>query len=139
MYICNKIHMSSLSYMQTHDFLTNVYEKSMCCDLKAFVLLLLVFVFFQAWWFTENLYTDLWGRWVMENNDNVWVYMDIPTSYRKGKTNHVKVCTFGYCLFSLVNPSVYVHCSKERFQMWVFSDSTEEPLWVPKEPFSEQF
>ncbi len=31
--------------MQTHDFLKNVYEKSMCCDLKAFVLLLLVFVF----------------------------------------------------------------------------------------------
>ncbi len=45
MYICNKIHMSSSSYMQTHDFLTNVYEKSICCDLKAFVLLLLVFVF----------------------------------------------------------------------------------------------
>ncbi|XP_051559322.1 epithelial membrane protein 2-like isoform X3 [Myxocyprinus asiaticus] len=62
----------------------------------------------DAWWFTRTLYTDLWGRWVMENNDDVWVYMDIPTSYRKGKRFTISgVVQLISCFCIMVALSVY--------------------------------
>lgn len=83
-------------------------------------------VFSQAWWFTRTLYTDLWGRWVMENNDDVWVYMDIPTSYRKGMTNNSIFLTF-----TLLKTKVQI--------LGFLSFPYKDYFGFPKEPFSKPF
>ncbi|GAA6087897.1 epithelial membrane protein 1 [Tachysurus ichikawai] len=62
----------------------------------------------DAWWFTRTMYTDLWGRWVMERNDDVWVYMDIPTSYRKDYLQAVQAFAVLACLFSVISLCVFL-------------------------------
>ncbi|KAA0721905.1 Epithelial membrane protein 2 [Triplophysa tibetana] len=63
----------------------------------------------MAWWFTRTLYTDLWGKWVMENEDNVWVYMDIPTSYRKDYLQAVQAFAVLSCLFAVFSLCVFIY------------------------------
>ena len=40
----------------------------------------------QAWWFTENVATDVWFRWIKVNG--VWNATDLPPSYPQGTHTH---------------------------------------------------
>ncbi|XP_055060695.2 epithelial membrane protein 1 isoform X3 [Misgurnus anguillicaudatus] len=91
------------------------YPLNMLKALGGICLLHLTTIFFlfwatidDAWWFTDTLYTDLWGGWEMENNDNVWVYKDIPTSYRKDYLKAVQVFAVLACLFAVVSLCVFI-------------------------------
>ena len=42
---------------------------------------------FQAWWMTNSISTDVWGRWIQTNG--VWNLTDLPegSHYPQGKTH----------------------------------------------------
>ena len=52
-----------------------------------------VFLFsLQAWWFTENVATDVWFRWIKVNG--VWNATDLPSTYPQGTHTHTHT---GFC------------------------------------------
>ncbi|XP_076838487.1 epithelial membrane protein 1 isoform X1 [Brachyhypopomus gauderio] len=90
-------------------------SRSMLKALSGICFLHLTTIFFlfwatidDAWWFTRTMYTDLWGRWVMENNDDVWVHMDIPTSYRKDYLQAVQGFAVLACIFAVLSLGVFI-------------------------------
>lgn len=48
----------------------------------------------QAWWMTDMISTDVWGRWIKMNGE--WNYTDLPTGshYPQGKAH---TCTWNTC------------------------------------------
>ncbi|XP_028828355.1 epithelial membrane protein 1 isoform X2 [Denticeps clupeoides] len=76
------------------------------------IVLLFIAVIDDAWWFTRNMYTDIWGRWAMgdgEFEDEVWVYTDLPTSYRKDYLQAVQAFAVLSCLFAVVSLFVFIY------------------------------
>ncbi|XP_030636692.1 epithelial membrane protein 1 [Chanos chanos] len=72
------------------------------------IVLLFIALIDDAWWFTRNMYSDIWGRWVMEFDDNVWVYQDLPTSYRKDYLQAVQAFAVLSCLFTIFALFVFI-------------------------------
>ncbi|KPP71835.1 epithelial membrane protein 2-like [Scleropages formosus] len=48
----------------------------------ATITLLLAATINNGWWVTDTMSTDVWARWVYQNN--AWNYTSLPTSYPQG-------------------------------------------------------
>lgn len=52
------IHCLCPKFLRTCDFICSVFSSS------------------QAWWITDTMSTDIWGRWILENK--VWNFTELP-------------------------------------------------------------
>ncbi|KAG5832435.1 hypothetical protein ANANG_G00291150 [Anguilla anguilla] len=70
------------------------------------IIILLVATIDNAWWFTNDMSTDIWGRWVKLNN--VWNYTDMPSSYPQDYLQAVQATSVLSCIFSILGLFVFV-------------------------------
>ncbi|XP_031418090.1 epithelial membrane protein 1 isoform X1 [Clupea harengus] len=73
------------------------------------IVLLFIAVIDDAWWFTNSLYSDIWGRWVMEFDDEVWVYTDLPSSYRRDYLGAVQAFAILACMFVVFSLFAFIY------------------------------
>ncbi|XP_003964293.1 epithelial membrane protein 2 [Takifugu rubripes] len=72
------------------------------------IILLLVATIDNAWWMTENISTDVWGRWVQTNG--VWNLTDLPKGfhYPEDYLQAVQASAVLACIFSILGIFVFV-------------------------------
>ncbi|KAL0992994.1 hypothetical protein UPYG_G00101940 [Umbra pygmaea] len=71
------------------------------------IVLLLVATIDNAWWVTESMSTDVWGRWILTNG--VWNLTDLPTSsYSTDYLQAVQASSILACIFSILGLFVFV-------------------------------
>ncbi|KAJ8345211.1 hypothetical protein SKAU_G00294040 [Synaphobranchus kaupii] len=70
------------------------------------IIILLVATIDNAWWFTENISTDIWARWLKTND--VWNYTDIPSTYPQDYLQAVQATSVLSCIFSILGLFVFV-------------------------------
>ncbi|XP_023663488.1 epithelial membrane protein 1 [Paramormyrops kingsleyae] len=70
------------------------------------VILLLIATIKNAWWYTDTMATDVWGRWRMVGRG--WTYSELPGSYPDEPLQVVQATTVLACLFSILGLFVYV-------------------------------
>ncbi|KAJ8387537.1 hypothetical protein AAFF_G00152330 [Aldrovandia affinis] len=70
------------------------------------IILLLVATIDNAWWFTDTISTDVWGRWIKANG--VWNLTDIPDFYPQEYLQAVQATTVLSCIFSILGLFVFV-------------------------------
>ncbi|KAM4535634.1 epithelial membrane protein 1 [Fundulus diaphanus] len=74
----------------------------------ATIILLLVATIDNAWWVTKDMYTDVWGRWILQNG--AWNYTDLPTqsSYPSDYLQAVQATSVLACIFSIIGIFVFI-------------------------------
>ncbi|XP_076020692.1 epithelial membrane protein 1 [Genypterus blacodes] len=72
------------------------------------IILLLVATIDNAWWFTKDISTDIWARWILTNG--VWNQTDLPThsSYPHDYLQAVQASAVLACIFSIIGIFVFV-------------------------------
>lgn len=72
------------------------------------IVLLLVATIDNAWWVTETVSTDLWGRWLL--TDGVWNFTDLPTGshYPHDYLQAVQASSVLACIFSILGVFVFI-------------------------------
>ncbi|CAL8352495.1 unnamed protein product [Boreogadus saida] len=71
------------------------------------IILLLVATLDNAWWMTDKLSTDVWGRWVLQGND--WLYKELDlTDYPKEYLQVVQATSVLACIFAILALFVFV-------------------------------
>ncbi|MED6290181.1 hypothetical protein CHARACLAT_010427 [Characodon lateralis] len=72
------------------------------------IILLLVATIDNAWWFTETEYTDLWGRWDLNNLD--WHYSELKkyTDVQSDFLQSVQATSVLACVFTILALFVFV-------------------------------
>ncbi|XP_062873284.1 epithelial membrane protein 2-like [Trichomycterus rosablanca] len=69
-------------------------------------ILLLACTIENAWWKTETMSTDIWGRWLWSNNH--WNFTDVPESYPADYLQAVQASTVLACVFSGIGVFVFL-------------------------------
>ncbi|KAJ0033025.1 hypothetical protein NQD34_000132 [Periophthalmus magnuspinnatus] len=69
------------------------------------IILLLVATIDNAWWVTDTLSTDLWGRWVMTNS--VWHYTNLK-NYPEEYLQTIQATSVLACIFAILALFVFV-------------------------------
>ncbi|XP_037545420.1 epithelial membrane protein 2 [Nematolebias whitei] len=74
----------------------------------AAIILLLVATIDNAWWVTDDMYTDIWARWV--NINGVWNYTELPTDtfYPTDYLQAVQATSVLACIFSFISLFVFM-------------------------------
>ncbi|XP_018593991.1 epithelial membrane protein 1 [Scleropages formosus] len=72
----------------------------------ATITLLLAATINNGWWVTDTMSTDVWARWVYQNN--AWNYTSLPTSYPQDYLQTVQAFTVLACIFSILGLFVFV-------------------------------
>ncbi|KAM4717981.1 epithelial membrane protein 1 [Anableps anableps] len=74
----------------------------------ATIILLLVATIDNAWWVTDNMRTDVWARWIWQ--DNKWNYTDLPdhASYPSDYLQAVQATTVLACIFCIIGLFVFI-------------------------------
>ncbi|XP_073350715.1 epithelial membrane protein 2-like [Pagrus major] len=72
------------------------------------IILLLVATIDNAWWMTNSISTDVWGRWIQTNG--VWNLTDLPTGshYPTDYLQAVQASSVLACIFSILGIFVFV-------------------------------
>ncbi|XP_067089464.1 epithelial membrane protein 2-like [Osmerus mordax] len=70
------------------------------------IILLLVATIDNAWWFTDNMATDVWFRWIKVNG--VWNTTDLPSTYPQEYLQAVQASSVLACVFSILGIFVFV-------------------------------
>lgn len=72
------------------------------------IILLLVATIDNAWWMTNDMATDIWGRWTYMNG--MWNYTDLPTGshYPQDYLQAVQASSVLACIFSILGIFVFV-------------------------------
>ncbi|XP_062304295.1 epithelial membrane protein 1 [Osmerus eperlanus] len=70
------------------------------------IILLLVATIDNAWWFTNAVSTDVWGRW--EQTGSVWHYTNLKPGYPEDYLQAVQAGTVLACIFSILSLFVFV-------------------------------
>lgn len=70
------------------------------------IVLLLVATIDNAWWVTNETYTDVWGQWIMTNN--AWNLTDLPSTYPSNYLQAVQASSVLACIFSILGIFVFV-------------------------------
>ncbi|XP_010864597.1 epithelial membrane protein 1 [Esox lucius] len=70
------------------------------------IILLLVATIDNAWWFTDTVATDVWGRW--ELSSSVWHYTNLKGDFDKDYLQVVQSGAVLACIFSIVGLFVFV-------------------------------
>ncbi|KAJ8254313.1 hypothetical protein COCON_G00209250 [Conger conger] len=70
------------------------------------IIILLVATIDNAWWFTDTVSTDIWGRWDLINS--VWNYTSLPTDYPQDYLQAVQATSVLACIFSILGLFVFV-------------------------------
>ncbi|KAJ8251848.1 hypothetical protein GJAV_G00226100 [Gymnothorax javanicus] len=71
------------------------------------IILLLIATIDNAWWFTDNVSTDIWFRWV-KLPDGSWNSTDLPISYPQDYLQAVQATAVLACIFSILGLFVFV-------------------------------
>ncbi|XP_029950334.1 epithelial membrane protein 1 [Salarias fasciatus] len=69
------------------------------------IILLLVATIDNAWWITDTVSTDLWGKWVLTNS--VWHYTNLK-DYPEEYLQTVQATSVLACIFSILALFVFV-------------------------------
>ncbi|KAJ8377351.1 hypothetical protein AAFF_G00260800 [Aldrovandia affinis] len=70
------------------------------------VILLLIATIDNAWWITDTMSTDVWGRWV--NVGGQWNYTEIPNTNLQDYLHAVQASAVLSCIFSILGLFVFV-------------------------------
>ncbi|KAM9746207.1 epithelial membrane protein 1 isoform 1-T2 [Menidia menidia] len=72
------------------------------------IILLLVATIDNAWWITEDMATDVWARWILQNG--VWNYTELPTGshYPTDYLQAVQASSVLACIFSIIGIFVFL-------------------------------
>ncbi|XP_042341170.1 epithelial membrane protein 1 [Plectropomus leopardus] len=70
------------------------------------IILLLVATIDNAWWVTNTVSTDLWGRWVSTNSD--WHYTNLKDGYPEEYLQAVQATSVLACIFAILALFVFV-------------------------------
>ncbi|XP_018617584.1 epithelial membrane protein 1 [Scleropages formosus] len=70
------------------------------------VILLLVATINNAWWLTDTLSADVWGRWEMVGRG--WTYNEIPSTYNEDYLQVVQATAVLACIFCILGLFIYV-------------------------------
>jgi len=72
------------------------------------IILLLVATIDNAWWMTDNMSTDVWGRWLL--TDGKWNFTDLPVGshYPEDYLQAVQASSILACIFSILGIFVFV-------------------------------
>nr|XP_019965605.1 PREDICTED: epithelial membrane protein 2-like [Paralichthys olivaceus]XP_019965606.1 PREDICTED: epithelial membrane protein 2-like [Paralichthys olivaceus] len=73
------------------------------------IILLLVATIDNAWWMTDTMATDVWGRWILEKG-GAWNFTDLPegSHYPQDYLQAVQASSILACIFSIVGIFVFV-------------------------------
>ncbi|KAM3624226.1 uncharacterized protein V6R79_020776 [Siganus canaliculatus] len=69
------------------------------------IILLLVATIDNAWWVTDTVSTDLWGRWEMQNS--VWVFSNLK-NYPEEYLQAIQATSVLSCIFTILALFVFV-------------------------------
>ncbi|XP_017272134.1 epithelial membrane protein 2 [Kryptolebias marmoratus] len=74
----------------------------------AAIILLLVATIDNAWWVTDTMSTDIWGRWMKMGG--VWNFTDLPTGshYPQDYLQAVQATSVLACIFSFIALFVFI-------------------------------
>ncbi|XP_065134571.1 epithelial membrane protein 2-like [Paramisgurnus dabryanus] len=72
----------------------------------ACIALLLAATINNAWWMTDRVSTDIWGRWVL--TDGKWNLTDIPAHYPEEYLQAVQATSILACIFCILGLFVFV-------------------------------
>ncbi|XP_024295733.1 epithelial membrane protein 2 [Oncorhynchus tshawytscha] len=70
------------------------------------IILLLVATIDNAWWLTDSVATDVWGRW--ELADSAWHYTNLKGDYAEEYLQVVQAGAVLACIFSILGLFVFV-------------------------------
>ncbi|XP_054460323.1 epithelial membrane protein 1 [Anoplopoma fimbria] len=70
------------------------------------IILLLVATIDNAWWITDAVSTDLWGRW--ELTSSAWHYTNLPKTYPEEYLQTVQATSVLACIFAILALFVFV-------------------------------
>ncbi|KAM8724047.1 epithelial membrane protein 2-like isoform X2 [Acanthopagrus latus] len=72
------------------------------------IILLLVATIDNAWWMTNSISTDVWGRWIQTNG--VWNLTDLPegSHYPQDYLQAVQASSVLACIFSILGIFVFL-------------------------------
>ncbi|KAG7248629.1 hypothetical protein CRUP_014602 [Coryphaenoides rupestris] len=71
------------------------------------IILLLVTTLDNAWWVTDKMSTDVWGRWLLQGS--TWHYTNLPTTkYPEEYLQVVQATSILACIFAILALFVFV-------------------------------
>ncbi|KAJ3615111.1 hypothetical protein NHX12_018679 [Muraenolepis orangiensis] len=70
------------------------------------IVLLLVATLDNAWWITDTMYTDVWGRWLLQGS--TWHYTNNPSDYPEEYLQVVQATSVLACIFAILALFVFV-------------------------------